>query len=300
VHFSGGEPLLRRDLPELIAHAHSRGMYTNLVTSGIPFNKNRLAELVAAGLDHLQLSIQDSDGPNADAIAGAPVHTRKVAAAASVVETGLAFTVNVVLHRANLDRVAAIAETAVALGAQRVELAHTQFYGWGLRNQAALMPTDQQIAMATQAVAEARQRHGDRVEIVYVEADYHSGRPKPCMNGWGSRQFVVAPDGDVLPCLAAAQLPNSCVPNVRVDHLATAWYDSDLFNRFRGTYWLPEPCQSCALRDVDFGGCRCQAFQLTGDPTVTDPACDLSPDHHLVKDRRAPPVPAQVQLRRLR
>jgi len=162
------------------------------------------------------------------------------------------------------------------------------------------MPTDEQIAVATRAVAEARQRHGDRVEIVYVEADYHSDRPKPCMNGWGSRQFVVAPDGDVLPCLAAAQLPNSCVPNVRVDHLATAWYDSDLFNRFRGTYWLPEPCQSCALRDVDFGGCRCQAFQLTGDPAATDPACDLSPDHRLVQDRRAPTVPAQVQLRRLR
>jgi pyrroloquinoline quinone biosynthesis protein E len=300
VHFSGGEPLLRRDLPELIAHAHNRGMYTNLVTSGIPLKESQLAMLVAAGLDHLQLSIQDSDAAVADAIAGASVHARKVAAAASVVATGLAFTVNVVLHRGNLDRVAAIADTAVALGAERVELAHTQFYGWGLRNQAALMPTDEQIAVATRAVAEARRLHGDRVEIVYVEADYHSGRPKPCMNGWGSRQFVVAPNGDVLPCLAAAQLPFSSVPNVRVDHVATAWYDSDLFNRFRGTNWLPEPCQSCALRDVDFGGCRCQAFQLIGDPAATDPACDLSPDHRLVQDRRAPTVPPQILLRRLR
>ena len=300
VHFSGGEPLLRRDLPSLIAHASRRGMYTNLVTSGIPLKDAQLGALVDAGLDHLQLSIQDSDANNADAIAGASVHERKLAVAAGVATTGLAFTVNVVLHRGNLDRVAAIAETAVSLGPSRIELAHTQFYGWGLRNQAALMPTHDQIATAARAVAEARQRHGDRVEIVYVDADYHSGRPKPCMNGWGSRQFVVAPNGDILPCLAAAQLPSLGVPNVRVDSVASAWYDSDLFNRFRGTGWLPDPCQSCALREIDFGGCRCQAFHLTGDPTATDPACDLSPDHHLVKDRRAPPVPAQVQLRRSR
>jgi pyrroloquinoline quinone biosynthesis protein E len=300
VHFSGGEPLLRRDLPELVAHAHRCGMYTNLVTSGISLTEARLAALTAAGLDHVQLSIQDSDAAHADMIAGIPAHARKLAAAAKLAATDLAFTVNVVLHRGNLDRVAAIVDAAVALGADRVELAHTQFYGWALRNQAALMPSDDQVATATTAVAEARRRHGDQAEIVYVDADYHSGRPKPCMNGWGTRQFVVAPNGDVLPCLAAAQLPSADAPNVRTDHVADAWYDSDLFNRFRGTHWLPEPCQSCALRDVDFGGCRCQAFQLTGDPDATDPACDLSPQHHLVRNRLAPAAPARIEARRLR
>jgi PqqA peptide cyclase len=300
VHFSGGEPLLRRDLHELVAHAHRRGMYTNLVTSGIPLSEARLAEFIAAGLDHVQLSIQDSDTAHADLIAGIPAHERKLATAAKLAATDLAFTVNVVLHRGNLDRVAAIVEAAVALGADRVELAHTQFYGWALRNQAALMPTDKQVVTATKAVDAARRRYGDRVEIVYVDADYHSDRPKPCMNGWASRQFVVAPNGDLLPCLAAGQLPSADAPNVRANHVAEAWYDSDLFNRFRGTHWLPEPCQSCALRDVDFGGCRCQAFQLTGDPVATDPACDLSPHHHLVRDRLAPAVTVPVEPRRPR
>lgn len=300
VHFSGGEPLLRPDLVRLVGHAHELGMYTNLVTSGIPLADHQLDALATAGLDHFQLSIQDSAILAADAIAGLPAHARKLAVAAKVTALGLPLTVNVVLHRSNVDRLLQITELAAGLGADRVELAHTQFYGWALRNRAALMPDDDQVASAELAAATARARYGDRMEFVYVAADYHGGRPKPCMNGWGSRQFVVAPNGDVLPCLAAAQLPGAAAPNVRTDTLWTIWHDSDLFNRFRGTDWLPEPCQSCALKEVDFGGCRCQAYQLTGDPGVTDPACDLSPHHHLVTDLVAAPTAVAATPRRMR
>ncbi len=281
VHFSGGEPLLRRDLAELVGDASSLGMYTNLVTSGIPLPEHGLAALVDAGLDHFQLSIQDSSQAVADSIAGRPAHQLKLAIAEQVKVAGLPLTVNVVLHRSNVDNVFAIAELAARLGADRVELAHTQFYGWARRNQAVLRPTDEQVAAASVAAATARDRFGESMEFVYVAADQHGNRPKPCMNGWGSRQFVVAPNGDMLPCLAAGQLPGT-TPSVRSAGLSEIWYDSDLFNRFRGTEWMPEPCQSCPLKTVDFGGCRCQAYQLTGDPAATDPVCDLSPDHQRV------------------
>jgi pyrroloquinoline quinone biosynthesis protein E len=282
VHFSGGEPLLRPDLPELVGHARVIGLYSNLVTSAIPLSAGRLERLAEAGLDHVQLSIQDSEAVPADTIAGRPAHHRKLAAARLVTGLGLPLTINVVLHRSNVDRLEAIADLAAALGAERVELAHTQFYGWAWRNRGALAPTPEQVDAANRAAAKARARHGDRVEFVYVDADYYSARPKPCMSGWGSRQFVVAPNGDVLPCLSAAQLPGLAPPNVRDVGLSGIWYDSTAFNRFRGTEWMPEPCSTCALKEIDFGGCRCQAFQLTGDPAATDPACALSPDHHLV------------------
>jgi pyrroloquinoline quinone biosynthesis protein E len=282
VHLSGGEPLLRKDLTTLIGHASDLGMYTNLVTSGIPLDADRLAELADAGLDHFQLSIQDSDRAGADAIAGLRGHDRKLLVAEQVRALGLPLTVNVVLHRANVARLLPLAALAVELGADRVELAHTQFYGWALRNRAALMPTPEQVAAAQRDAAVARQRYGDAIELVHVVADYHTGTPKPCMYGWGSRQLVVAPNGDVLPCLAAAQLPGLDVVNVADQSLSGIWYDSAAFNRFRGTEWLPEPCHSCALREVDLGGCRCQAYQLTGDATVTDPVCELSPHHDLV------------------
>jgi pyrroloquinoline quinone biosynthesis protein E len=282
VHLSGGEPLLRRDLATLIGHAHRLGMYTNLVTSGIPLAPDRLTTLVEAGLDHFQLSIQDADRDSADRIAGLAGHDRKLAVGALVRESGLPLTVNVVLHRANVARLLPLAELAVALGADRVELAHTQFYGWAMRNRAALMPTAEQVAQAQRDAALARERFGDAIELVHVVADYHTGTPKPCMYGWGARQLVVAPNGDVLPCLAAAQLPGLGIVNARAASLAEIWYESAAFNRFRGTDWLPEPCQSCALRDIDFGGCRCQAYQITGDAAVTDPVCPLSPRHDLV------------------
>ncbi|MET7427175.1 pyrroloquinoline quinone biosynthesis protein PqqE [Dactylosporangium sp. NPDC005555] len=279
VHLSGGEPLLRPDLPAVVAHARRLGLYTNLVTSGVPLTAETLTALVDAGLDHLQLSVQDAERADADLVAGARVHDRKLAAAELIRGSGLPLTVNVVLHAGNLARLTAIAELAVALGAERLELAHTQFYGWGLRNRATLLPSPAQVDAAGVAVAEVHRRFGDTVEVVYVEPDYHTGRAKPCMNGWGSRQLVVAPNGDVLPCLAAAQLPGFPIPSVRNDRLIDIWNDAPAFNAFRGTAWMAEPCRSCALREVDFGGCRCQAFQLTGDPAATDPACRFSPRH---------------------
>ena len=282
VHFSGGEPMLRRDLPALISRAHALGMYTNLVTSGIPMKEPDVAALAAAGLDHFQLSIQDSLPSSADAIAGLRGHERKMTVARWVRAQGIPMTVNVVLHRANVDRLLPIAELAVGLGAERLELAHTQFYGWALRNRAALMPSRAQVDQATRDAAVAKQRWGDTVEIVHVVADYHDNTPKPCMYGWGLRQFVVDPTGQMLPCLSAAQLPGLGIVNVRDAPLAEIWYGSAAFNRFRGTEWMPEPCQSCALREVDFGGCRCQAYQLLGDAAATDPVCELSPHHDVV------------------
>ncbi|WP_063783144.1 pyrroloquinoline quinone biosynthesis protein PqqE [Streptomyces sp. XY431] len=299
VHLTGGEPLLRRDLATIVAHARGLGLYTNLITSGLPLDGPRAAELAAAGLDHVQLSVQDADPRQADSIAGltrlkGPTgHERKLAAAALLTGAGLPLTVNAVLHRANVERLGEIADLAVELGADRVELAHTQFYGWAWVNRAHLAPSDAQVRQAEQDVAAARARHGDRIEITHVVADHHSGTAKPCMNGWGNEQLVVAPDGAVLPCLAAAQLPGLPVPNAVTDGLAASWHDSPAFNRYRGTDWMPEPCRSCDLREQDFGGCRCQAFQFTGDAGATDPACRLSPQHHLVHapDPEAGPAP---------
>jgi pyrroloquinoline quinone biosynthesis protein E len=300
LHLSGGEPLVRRDLAQLIAAARSRGIYTNLVTSGVPLPADRLESLVAAGLDHFQLSIQDSDPTRAFAIAGRQTHQRKLAVGKLVQKSGLPLTVNVVLHRSNIDHVGELVELAAQIGADRLELAHTQFYGWAWRNKRALMPSREQVIAADQAAAAARQAYGDRLEIVYVAADYFDTRPKPCMNGWGSRQLVVAPNGDVLPCLAAGQLPGLPPPNANSANLDTIWYDSDLFNRFRGTDWMPAPCRTCQLREIDFGGCRCQAFQLTGDPAATDPACELSPHHESVLASMASMSSAPTVPRRLR
>ncbi|MGW2374260.1 pyrroloquinoline quinone biosynthesis protein PqqE [Kitasatospora sp. NPDC001683] len=290
LHLTGGEPLLRRDLTQLIAHAAELGLYTNLITSGVPLAPGRAEELAAAGLDHVQLSLQDAEPRSADAIAGIAAHDRKLAAARQFTSAGLPLTVNAVLHRGNLARLGALADQAVELGADRVELAHVQYYGWAWRNRAHLVPDEEQVRQAERDVAAARERHGERVEIGYVPADLHGGTVKPCMNGWGREQLAVAPNGDVLPCLAAAQLPGLTVPNAVTDGLAASWHDSPAFNRFRGTDWMPEPCRSCALRELDHGGCRCQAYQFTGDPAVTDPACRLSPHRHLVTE----PVPAET------
>ncbi|MEU6238429.1 pyrroloquinoline quinone biosynthesis protein PqqE, partial [Kitasatospora sp. NPDC047058] len=288
VHLTGGEPLLRRDLTALVRHAHHLGLYTNLITSGLPLDGARAAQLADAGLDHVQLSLQDADLRRADAVAGLAAHERKLAAAALLTGAGLPLTVNAVLHRGNVARLGALADLAVALGADRVELAHTQYYGWAWRNRAHLAPSEEQVRQAERDVAAARERHGDRIEITHVAADHHGGTVKPCMDGWGRRQLVVAPDGTVLPCLAAAQLPGLPLPNAVTDGLAASWHDSPAFNRYRGTDWMPEPCRSCALRELDHGGCRCQAYQLTGDAGATDPACRFSPHHHLV----AGPLPA--------
>ncbi|RLV10005.1 pyrroloquinoline quinone biosynthesis protein PqqE [Streptomyces griseocarneus] len=279
VHFSGGEPLLRGDLTAIVAHAHALGLYTGLVTGGQALTAARLTALAAAGLDHVQISVQSADAPEADTIAGRPAHRRKLAAAALVKEAGLPLTLNAVLHRATIGRAGALIELAERLGADRLELANAQYYGWALLNRRALLPTREQLAAVEPVIRAARERLAGRLEIVYVVADLYEGVPKPCMHGWGSRQLTVTPNGDVLPCPAAAQIPGLGVVNVARARLADIWFDSPAFNRFRGTGWMREPCRSCARKEIDHGGCRCQAFQLTGDASATDPVCALSPHH---------------------
>jgi len=280
-HLSGGEPLLRRDLVQIVAQARDLGLYTNLVTSGLGFSRARAEQLRAAGLDHVQVSIQAGEAAGSDRIAGIPSFHRKIEAMGLVKELGWPLTVNVVLHRHNIDRVADVLGLAEEVGADRLELANTQYYGWAWRNRAALLPSRAQLEAAEVVVRAARERLRDRMDILYVIPDYYSRYPKPCMGGWASRQLTVTPTGDVLPCPAAQPLPLPRA-NVRTDPLAWIWSDSPVMTAFRGTDWMPDPCRGCERRAVDFGGCRCQAFQLTGDAARTDPVCHLSPDHGLV------------------
>lgn len=282
-HLSGGEPLLRRDLVDLVRTAAELGMYTNLVTSAIGLSRPRAESLKEAGLDHVQVSLQADEPATSDRIAGIPSFERKLKAAAVVKDLGWPLTVNVVLHRQNIDRIAEIVALVEELDADRVELANTQYYGWGLLNRDALLPSKAQLDRADEVVRDARARLGDRMEIVYVLPDYYSDYPKPCMGGWASRQLTVAPNGDALPCPAAQTLPLPKA-SVREYSLETIWDDSPMFTAFRGTDWMPDPCRTCERRELDFGGCRCQAFQLTGDAARTDPVCHLSPDHEIVAE----------------
>jgi pyrroloquinoline quinone biosynthesis protein E len=283
VHLSGGEPGARRDLVEIAAAAHAAGLYTNLITSAVGITPRTLDRLSGAGLDHVQISIQDSEQKSADHIAGYDGgFARKRALAADVVRLKIPLTVNVVVHRANIDRIAEMVELALGLGASRVEIAHVQYYGWALENRAALMPSAEQVARATETVEKLRRRHHGEIVIDAVVPDYHARLPKPCVGGWGRRSLNVTPAGKVLPCHAAESIPGLEFWSVREHSLADIWKNSPAFNAFRGTAWMPEPCQSCARRDVDFGGCRCQAFALTGDARATDPVCHLSPAHDTV------------------
>jgi pyrroloquinoline quinone biosynthesis protein E len=275
--FSGGEPLLRKDLARLVAGARESELYTNLITSAAGLTRGRLEELKSAGLESVQISLQAHEAGEADRIAGRSVHAHKLEACRWVREAGLPLTLNVVLHRANVDGVEELVELALRLGAQRLELANTQFYGWALRNRDALLPTRAQIQEAARVAANARVRHLGTLEILYVLPDYFGDRPKPCMNGWGRRYLTVDPGGDVLPCPTARSIPSLAFENVRQRSLGEIWEQSEAFNRFRGTQWMPEPCRSCPEREIDFGGCRCQAAILTGDPTQTDPSCGLAP-----------------------
>ncbi|MFD1151050.1 pyrroloquinoline quinone biosynthesis protein PqqE [Saccharothrix hoggarensis] len=292
VHLSGGEPLARADLPELVGHASGLGCYVNLVTSGLGLTPERLAGL--PGVDHVQLSVQDAQEAGANRIAGVKAFGHKLTAARAVRDAGLPLTVNVVLHRLNVDHVAEIVALAERLGADRLELANTQYYGWALRNRAALLPTREQLARAGEVVAAERARSA--MEIVYVIADYHEAHPKPCMHGWGARQLTVTPNGDVLPCPAAGVIDGLGVENVADRALADIWHTSPAFEAFRGFGWMRDPCRTCARREVDFGGCRCQAFQLTGDAAATDPVCSLSPHRGLV-DAILAGAPGEVEHR---
>jgi PqqA peptide cyclase len=282
LHLSGGEPLLRRDLAELARTACNLGMYTNLVTSAVGLSRRRAEELRTAGVDHVQISVQADEPTMSDDIAGIPSFARKVEACGLVKELGWPLTVNVVLHRQNIDRIGAILRLTEELGADRVELANTQYYGWARRNRDALLPSREQLEQAEAVVSAARTRLKGRMDVIYVLPDYYSRYPKPCMGGWAQRQLTVAPNGDVLPCPAAQTLPLPRA-SVRADSLARIWTESPLFQAFRGTDWMPEPCRGCDRKEIDFGGCRCQAFLLTGDAARTDPVCHLSPDHGIVE-----------------
>lgn len=281
-HLSGGEPLLRNDLEALTRAAVDAGLYTQLVTSGVGLTAERLDDLIDAGLHSVQLSVQHADPLLNDTIAGRASFESKQTAARLIKRRELPLGLNIVLHRHNLDAIEQLLQLGVTWNADRIELANTQFYGWGLLNRTALMPTRSQLAHARRTIGLWRERADARMEITWVEPDYFTGTPKPCMGGWGAVSLTVAPDGTVLPCPAAASIPDLDAPNVREHELSWIWEESPAFTRYRGTAWMPSPCRTCARKNEDFGGCRCQAFALTGDAARTDPACSLSPDHTLI------------------
>jgi PqqA peptide cyclase len=283
LHFSGGEPTVRKDLPELVRVAADLGLYTNLITSGVLLDEPLLHELAGSGLDHVQISMQDTEPANADRIGGLNGgHARKLEVARAVVQSGLALTLNFVVHRQNLMRVPFMIELAHALRAGRVEIAHVQYHGWALPNRDALMPGRADIDNATAAVEAARLRFKGKLVVDYVVPDYYASRPKACMGGWGRRFITVTPAGKALPCHVAESLTGLDFPSVSEHSLGAIWRDSAAFARFRGTGWMPEPCRSCDQREIDWGGCRCQAHAMTGDASRTDPACEKSPDHGLI------------------
>lgn len=285
LHLSGGEPAARRDLEELVAAAREAGLYTNLITSAIGLTQKRLAALDAAGLDHVQLSLQGTDAEMADRIGGYKGgFKRKMQAAAWIVEAGFPLTLNAVVHRQNLHQLPDAIEMAVAMKARRMEVAIVQFHGWAMLNRDAMMPTKQQAEEASAIVAEARERLKGTMVIDYVPADYHSDYPKRCMGGWGTTGLNVTPDGLVLPCHAAQTIPTLTFDNVRDRALAEIWYDGAAFNAYRGEDWMQEPCRSCDRRKLDFGGCRCQAMAIAGDPAATDPVCVKSPLHGRMRE----------------
>ncbi len=285
IHFSGGEPTARKDLLELVRHAAACGLYSNLITSGVMLDAASLAALADAGLDHVQLSFQDADATQADRMGGyRNGHARKLVVARQIREAGLPLTANFVVHRQNLDRLPEMLALGQELGASRIEVAHVQYYGWGLVNRAALMPSRAQLEQANASVAQARAELRGRITVDYVVPDYYAARPKACMGGWARRIINITPAGLALPCHAAETLSGFQWPSVRTTSLGAVWRDDPGFARFRGTAWMPEPCRSCDQREVDWGGCRCQAFALTGDAAATDPACALSPSHFMMAD----------------
>ncbi|MGH6816260.1 MAG: pyrroloquinoline quinone biosynthesis protein PqqE [Hyphomicrobiaceae bacterium] len=280
VHLSGGEPTVRRDLEEIVATAAESGLYTNLITAGVLLTRERLEDLAARGLDHVQISIQDVDPANADRIAHyAGAHAKKRELARRLREIGLAFTLNAPVHRQNIDRLEDIIDYAVELGAGRLEVAHVQYYGWALKNRAALMPTRAQVMRSADLVTRARERLKGILVIDFVVPDYYATWPKPCMGGWGRGIVNVTPSGKVLPCHAAETIPGLHFDNVRDKPLAEIWLEGQAFCKFRGTDWMLEPCRSCERREIDWGGCRCQAFALAGEAAAADPACSKSSRH---------------------
>lgn len=286
-HFTGGEPLARQDLAELIGAARAAGLYTNLITSGLGLGQERLQTLVNAGLDHIQISFQDSREESANWIAGAKAHAHKIELSRLIRQHKIAFTVNLVIHRQNIDHLEEMIAFIEQLAPDRMEIAHTQYYGWALQNRAALIPTRVQLERAVEIVAAAEKRLAGRIRIDSVVPDYYARFPKACMGGWGRKLMLINPAGRVLPCHAAEVIPGLVFENVRDSSLESIWQHSSSFQRFRGEEWMPDPCRSCERRAEDFGGCRCQALLLAGEATATDPACSLAPAHHVVEEALA-------------
>jgi pyrroloquinoline quinone biosynthesis protein E len=297
--FSGGEPLMRDDLEVMVGEARRLGYYSNLITSGIGLSEKRIAAFKEGGLDHIQLSFQDSTREMNDFLSSTKTFELKKRVAELIQKYDYPMVLNVVLHRHNIDHTQQILEMAERLGAEYVELANTQYYAWAFENRDQLLPSRDQLKRAEEVTNRFRDRAGNAMKVYFVVPDYHSTRPKACMNGWGSVFVTVTADGVVLPCHEARMLPGLSFPNVRDHDLRWIWYDSPGFNAYRGDGWMQEPCRSCPDKAKDFGGCRCQAFMLTGDATNTDPVCDLSPHHHLVTEavERAdrPSLPAGVK-----
>ena len=303
IHFSGGEPTVRKDLDAMVGRAEERGLYTNLITSGVLLDRARLESLAEHGLQHVQLSFQAADGALADRIGGFQGgHAKKREVARLTREVGLPLTINAVMHRQNMADLEKMIEMAVEFGAKRLEVAHVQYYGWGLHNRAALLPTREQLDRATEIVDAARERLKGILVFDYVVPDYYAKRPKSCMGGWGQRFLNVTPEGLVLPCHAAETIPGLEFERAGDRPLSEIWEDSEAFRRFRGTAWMPEPCRSCDQREIDWGGCRCQALALTGDAAKTDPVCELSPDHERIAElakTESEAAPADFQYRRM-
>ncbi len=280
LHLSGGEPMARKDIVPLVAGAVRAGLYTNLITAGVTLTSERVRVLAEAGLDHVQISLQDTTDAGTEIVSNfRGGFERKIAAARAVRATGLALTINAPVHRLNLARLPEMIDLAVSLGAGRLEVAHVQYLGWALRNRETLMPTRDQVEQSVATVNAARDRLRGVLAIDFVVPDYYAVQPKPCMGGWGRRFMVVAPSGAILPCHSAQSIPGLTFENARGSTLHHAWFHGSAFQAFRGTTWMKEPCRSCPQREIDFGGCRCQAIALTGDATNTDPVCVLS-EHH--------------------
>ena len=298
LHISGGEPASRRDLEELTEQAARIGLYTNLITSGIGLTPKRLDRLEAAGLDHIQLSLQGTNAQLADRIGGyRGGFDRKLAIAREIGQRGIPLTLNAVMHRQNLDDLDRTIEMALELGARRLEVACVQFHGWALENRAALLPTREQTEAVKTTVAEASRRYQGVLAFDFVPPDYYSDFPKACMGGWGSTGLNVTPNGTVLPCHAAQTIPHLSFDTIRDKSLSDIWQNSTAFNAYRGTEWLPEPCQSCDRKEIDFGGCRCQAMALAGNADATDPVCRKSPMHEqITKVIQALPTEAEESL----
>ncbi|HTQ04576.1 MAG TPA: pyrroloquinoline quinone biosynthesis protein PqqE [Polyangiaceae bacterium] len=287
LNLTGGEPLARADLEALVAAARANELYVNLITSAVPADAERLARLAAAGLDSIQVSVQDTDAAGAAWVAGRDASESKRRMAAAARALGLPLTLNVVIHRGNIARLPAFVALAEELGATRLELANTQYLGWALANRDALLPSRAALERARQQARDAAERLRGKIEVLFVLPDYYTELPRACMDGWARRYLLVTPSGLALPCHQAARIETLEWQNVRDHSLGAIWHESPAFRAFRGEEWMPEPCRSCSRRALDFGGCRCQALALTGDAAATDPACVHAPRHDLVVAARA-------------